>query len=315
MVIHFDNDDTKHPPAIWAIGGGKGGVGKSVIAVALGVELARRGRRVALVDVDLGGANLHTLLGIPNPPRTLSDFLARRLETLDQALTDTGEPSLWLLSGSRALLEMANPKFQQKEKLLRHISALPVDVAILDLGAGSAFNVLDFFIAADLGILVLVPEATSIENAYHFLKAAFFRRLKRATPRDVVRSAIERVVGERHQKALRSPRDLVMQVEAADPIAGAALRKEAAGFCPAILANRVEDDTRAKLADQVAAACHNYFGTSVTSLGSLPVDSLVQRSVQLRRPLVAAYPESTFARAIRRLVDAIDPGASHADGR
>ena len=54
---------------IWSIGGGKGGIGKSLLAASLGWQLARLGKRVVLVDADLGGANLHTCLGLPGPSR------------------------------------------------------------------------------------------------------------------------------------------------------------------------------------------------------------------------------------------------------
>src|SRR5512134_4067696 len=63
-------------PRIWAVGGGKGGVGKSVVAASLAAAMAGTGRRCALIDVDLGGANLHTLLGVSRPRRTLSHLLS-----------------------------------------------------------------------------------------------------------------------------------------------------------------------------------------------------------------------------------------------
>src|SRR3954451_15556884 len=75
---------------ILAVGGGKGGIGKSLISANLGIELARRGLKVAVLDFDLGGANLHTCLGVDQPRLTLSDFVMRRVETLGEVLTDTG---------------------------------------------------------------------------------------------------------------------------------------------------------------------------------------------------------------------------------
>ena len=68
---------------IWSIGGGKGGIGKSLLAASVAWQLARMGRRVVLVDADLGGANLHTCLGLPTPPRTLADFIQRRVSSID----------------------------------------------------------------------------------------------------------------------------------------------------------------------------------------------------------------------------------------
>jgi len=146
------NEDLKpnipKEPRIWAIGGGKGGVGKSVIATNLAATLSRAGNRVVLVDADLGGANLHTLLGVPNPKTNLSDFISKKVPNLSDVMTPTLVENLWLVSGARALVDMANPNFSQKGKILRHINTLDADHVVLDLGAGSAFNVLDFFLVA-----------------------------------------------------------------------------------------------------------------------------------------------------------------------
>ena len=108
-------------PRVWAIGGGKGGIGKSVIAANLAVVLAQRGRRVVAVDADLGGANLHTILGVPARGPTLADFLLRRQERLGDIMAPTNTPGLLVINGGRAPGDSANPKSSQKARLLRHI--------------------------------------------------------------------------------------------------------------------------------------------------------------------------------------------------
>src|SRR6185295_16789364 len=65
---------------VWSVGGGKGGIGKSLITASVGYQLARMGRKVVLVDADLGGANLHTCLGLSGPALTLGDFICRRAD-------------------------------------------------------------------------------------------------------------------------------------------------------------------------------------------------------------------------------------------
>src|SRR5690349_22896836 len=84
---------------IWSMGGGKGGIGKSLLTASLGWQLARMGKRVVLVDADLGGANLHTCLGLSTPPLTLGDFICRRAEKIEDVLVETGVPGLGLISG------------------------------------------------------------------------------------------------------------------------------------------------------------------------------------------------------------------------
>ncbi len=85
---------------IWSIGGGKGGIGKTLLTAALGWQLARMGKRVVMVDADLGGANLHTCLGLPNPTLTLADFIRRRTERIEDVAAETGTPGLRLISGA-----------------------------------------------------------------------------------------------------------------------------------------------------------------------------------------------------------------------
>lgn len=290
------------PPRIWAFGSGKGGVGKSVVAANLGVLLARRGETVALLDADLGGANLHTMLGMRNPSRTLSDFLARRCRTLQEVLNPTPQERLWLVSGARALMEAANPSFGQKLKILRHISALPVEHVLLDLGAGSSFSVLDFFLAAAVPVLVVVPEPTSVENTYQFIRAAFYRRLKRAGERDVVQPVVQQVMEE---GTVRSPRELIERVRRINPAIGAALANAAGSFAPAVLVNQVSDDLQRRLGRDIATACRDYFGVDVVALGAIDRDPLVSRSVVERRPAVELFPGSAFVTALEGVVERI----------
>jgi len=295
--------NTRRGPRIWAVGGGKGGVGKSVIAVNLAAALAESGNRVVLVDADLGGANLHTLLGIPNPKANLSDFLSKKVSRLAEVMTPTGVDNLWLVSGAKALVDMANPNFGQKGKILRHINALQADHLILDLGAGSAFNVLDFFLVARKGVLVVVPEPTSIENSYHFLKAAFFRKLKNAEPRAQVRATVKEVMNGSHRAQVRTPRELIARAWEVDPEVGAALNAEADTFRPALIVNRVDSALHEKLGTDMVSACQDYFGVRLQYLGALPHDQVIVRSVLEQRPAVKFFPQIPFVAELRSVVD------------
>jgi flagellar biosynthesis protein FlhG len=290
-------------PRVWAIGGGKGGIGKSAIAANLGVILAQQDHRVVLIDVDLGGANLHTMLGVPAAGPTIADFLIRRRRTLEEVMVPTNTAGLTLISGNRAPVEMANPRYAQKLRLLRNIAALPVDHVILDLGAGSSFNVLDFFLAAEHGVLVVVPEATSVENAYHFLKAAFFRKLKWAEPRDRVKAAVTEAMAQRESLNIRSPRDLLRRVTEVDPIAGEGLLREARGFDPALVVNRTQRPEHRQLGLDMELACEDYFGRKMLFLGTIDEDELLARSVRDRRPAAVRYPECRFVAGLRKIAD------------
>src|SRR5512138_2651882 len=218
-----------------SVGGGKGGIGKSLVSANLGIELARRGKRVVLVDADLGGANLHTTLGIDLPRRTLSDFVERKVERIEDVVTPTGIENLGLISGALDHLDAANPRHAQKMRLLRNVQTMNVDYAILDLGAGTHTNVLDFFLVSDHGVLVLVPEPTAVENAYRFVKAAFWRRIRNVAEAYGYESLLRNVM---EGASFRSPVEVVSTVTERDPDAGANLARQLASFRPRLVVNQ-----------------------------------------------------------------------------
>ena len=290
-------------PRVWAIGGGKGGIGKSVIAANLAVILAQRGSRVVLIDADLGGANLHTILGVPARGPTLTDFVHRRCERLADIAVPTHTNGLSLISGSRAPVESANPKHGQKVRLLRHIATLPTDHVVLDLGAGSSFNVLDFFLAAERGVVVVAPEATSVENAYQFLKAAYFRKLRRAQPRERVKEAVASAMAQLETLDIRSPRELLQRVAEIDPLAAEGLLREARAFDPAIVVNRAHRPEHRHLGLDMGVALEDYFGRRVLYLGAIEEDETLARSARERQPAAERYPDSRFVGALHGVVD------------
>ena len=146
--------------AIISIASGKGGVGKSTTVSNLGLVLARRGLSVVLIDLDVGGADLHIMFGELSPKVTLSDFLSRKVETLaDTAMPLALCPKLRLIAGTGDTLRNTNPASQTKRRLERHIRELAADVILLDIGAGTNLHALDFFLWADVPVLVSTPRS------------------------------------------------------------------------------------------------------------------------------------------------------------
>jgi flagellar biosynthesis protein FlhG len=277
-----------------AIGGGKGGIGKSLVAVTLGIELVRRGLRVVLVDCDLGGANLHSFLGMEYPKETLSDFVLRRVETISQLVISTPVPGLGLISGARNAIQVANPLHQQKLRLLRALGHLDADVALLDLGAGTHFNVVDFFLQAHHGILVIVPEPTSVENAYRFLKAAFIRRVRNVDASFGIADLIQQVTRSRGQRPL-VPAELVRAVAEQDAEAGAALERVMASFRPLLLVNQVREPKDLALGEGMCEAARRLFGLDLVYLGHLRHYDQVWRAVRSHQPVLFERLGKSFA--------------------
>ncbi len=162
------------------VGGGKGGVGKTCFAVNIAVAIARKGWRVVLVDADLSCSNIEDVLGAASSSRLDEFFRTREDSELARLVSDTRYENLRLISGTTGLLDVANPRRQQKSAFMRELRRLDADLVIVDLDAGAHLNTLDFFLMTDTqGVLIINPEKTSIDNAYKFLRAALFRKIER----------------------------------------------------------------------------------------------------------------------------------------
>lgn len=153
-----------------AVASGKGGVGKSTVALGIAMAAAERGVRTALVDADLGMANLDLLCGV-RPERTVADWLGGRAQ-LTQCFV-TVAPRLWLLPGASGMSRMADLMPAQRARLVEGLARVSqhVQLLVIDLGAGIGAGTLDIACAADRLLLVATPEPTSLADAYGFAKA------------------------------------------------------------------------------------------------------------------------------------------------
>jgi len=187
-------------------------------------------------------------------------------------------------------------------RFLRHVQQMDVDYAILDLGAGTHINVLDFFLVSDHGVLVLVPEPTAVENAYRFVKAAFWRRMRNVAHVFGYDALIQAVMASGSYK---SPVDLIASIAERDPEAAANLTRQLASFRPRLVVNQTRTPQEGEIGRAVVAAWRKYFGLEMDYLGYIPHDGEMWRTVRARRPLLLERPEAEAARAFGSIVDGL----------
>jgi flagellar biosynthesis protein FlhG len=293
----------KGPRRVIAIGGGKGGVGKTVLTSSLGVGLASLGKDVVMVDADLGGANLHTVMGILEPKYTFFDFYTLVVEDIKDIILPTPVERLRLISGACGTLGLANPKYQQKLRFIRQLRSIDTDFILLDLGAGSSYNVIDFFLTADEGIVVTNPEPMAIQECFNFIKICLMRRLQLAFRNN------ERVMAILESEELNRPgrihipmTEVLKKVRESDGSAAGLMEEVLEAHRPRLILNMVmeKDDIKEGIAIQAAAA--ELLSIDIEYLGYITYDQNVRQAVRELKPFLLQNPNSPASQDLAKLI-------------
>lgn len=290
---------------LWSVGGGKGGVGKSIVTLGLGVCLAELGKKVILIDGDLGGANLHTLLGLRFPEVTLEDFLLRRVTRLEDTVIPTQIDNISLISGADDILGAANPTYSQKLRLVQQIQELSADFILLDLGAGTSFNTLDLFNHSPGKIAVLTGMVTSLQNVYGFIKSALFRKLSREFAGDhETATLIYQMGGKEGGGNLQSIKDLAEQLEASSPERAARFQMILNEFQLYLVVNMVKTDQDLKSVQIIRSVCGDFLSLQPHMLGHLPFDPAVELAINQMSPQALFKKKSQAGSALKQMARA-----------
>ncbi|HUD73042.1 MAG TPA: AAA family ATPase, partial [Dongiaceae bacterium] len=299
------------PTSVWTLAGGKGGAGRTLLAANLGIQLARAGRRVILIDLDLQCGQLHAALGFARVKRGLAGLLAGT-ETLADAAIETSIPNLRLVGGPSGARPPADPQALVAQ-VRAGLPALDADVVIVDCGSGRAAEVLDAFSLGGLGIVATTAEPQALEAAVLFAEAHLRRCLDRALPDDT-RRAIDDLLTADGLSAARLPfRDLMIRIAALDARVRGAVAREAGALRLELILNLVRDEADEEAGAVLATAFRKGLGLPLPIAGLVPHDPSVAQAVAKRRPLSQQFPSTPatrgIARAAERLLTASAPDA------
>ncbi len=286
-------------PLVLPVGGGKGGIGKSTLVANLGLALARLEHLTVVVDADLGGSDLHALLGLDNDRPGLGEVLAAGKPGLDQVVYQVLEPRLHFVPGDAMIVGTANPHFQKKRKLLHAIKKLPFEFILLDLGAGTSITTLDFFLTSPLSLLVMQPEQPAVLNAFGFLKSALFRALDRVLRSNAKAAAVLKgfQVRGRGPGSMTVPQ-LLGELEAAGGEIAALARRAVARWRPKLVLNRVRRLDDFVHAGRLEGWARQDLGLDLEVLGFVPEDDLARDAPGQGRPALDLDPAAPFSRAV-----------------
>jgi len=299
---------------IITVAGCKGGVGKSVLACALALELGRSGKDVILVDADLGGPNLHTYLGIQAPAYVMSDFLSRRVKSIEDVVIETRFPGLRFISSAGNVPSQANPKFAQKTKIIRNVRSLRTDFVVIDIGAGSSTDVMDFFSIIDNGILVTIPEPTSIVNSYGFVKNVLYRRFTMAFRQySLVMELLKRGMNPAANDGIPGIQELMDELSGISPECWFKAKSILENFKPNIIVNMITGKDDVLLGRKLGAIIEKYLTINAAVLGQVEEDPAVRASAKRMIPFTVLAPESRAARSVRKIASALLPPVARPD--
>ena len=289
---------------IFAVGGGKGGIGKTTIVASLGVGLASFGKKVIVIDADLVGADLHLILGIEKPEKTIYNFIIKENKKLAEILmTHPQIDNLKIISGINGALEIANLNHNQKLKYIKHLRQLDADFVILDLGAGHSKNVLDFFLAADQGIVVVKPDHLSINASYNFIKLALFRKIINfiSSEKNATKIAQELLKPDTYQKKF-SLTKISRQIGRINANLGKKIKLFLRTYNPILLINELRNSEDEKKCLQVKDSVQIKLGINMEYIGAIHWDESVPKSLDQLIPFINYDVSSRASKDILNII-------------
>ena len=169
-IIKLQNQRTVTNARVITVTSGKGGVGKSITSINLGLKFQKMGKKVIILDADFGLANVEVMFGVI-PKYNMGDLIFNGMDIKD--IITEGPEGVGFISGGSGIAKLVNLDKDQVKNLVGKLSQLEefADVIIIDTGAGISPAVMEFILASPETVLVTTPEPTSITDSYALLKA------------------------------------------------------------------------------------------------------------------------------------------------
>ncbi len=293
-------------PRVIPVASGKGGVGKSVLTANLGIALAQKGFSTVLVDLDLGGSNLYTCLGLPNKYPGIGRFIKSRTLDLNDLQVPAGTDNLKFIPGEDQTPFMANISYEQRTRLVREIRKIQADFILLDLGAGTQFTTLHFFGISRRGIVLTTFETTSIMNLVVFLRNFMFRVLTGVVGQD--KKMLKNLAAAFHQPESSGPlsvQTLIGRIEKKQPELALRVMNILRKYHPRIVFNMGNHPSDLKVLPRISEILKNGLSLETEYIGLIFEDDTVRKAAKNREVLLKRYPQCPAAKGIRRIADHI----------
>jgi len=288
---------------IITLGGGKGGIGKSIMCTNLAVGMALSGQKVVLMDGDFGASNLHALLGISHPPYGFQDLFTNSRLDPESLLIETGIDNLKFISSAGDNPGSANIDPERVQTIISFLKQLKAHTVILDLGPGTSFNVLDFFNIHDQCIVMSTPEVTSVMKTFSFVRAALFRKISlhlKDAPE------LQRLVDHSHPSQADVETctiDILREnIKKVDGSQTEEVEKIIRSFKPEVIINRVRNKKDLQTGDNLTNLVKKFLDVDLKYLGHVIESDQVRDSVEEMVPFLIKDPQSTPSKNLQEII-------------
>ena len=287
------------------IASGKGGVGKSLLSANLAITLGQAGKKVILADLDLGASNLHLVIGQSSPKGGIGTYLTGQ-SSFEEIIKPTDYENVSFIAGDSEIPGLSSIKTAQKKALIKKFQSLDCDYLIIDLGAGTHLTILDLFLLSPQGIVVTAPTVTAILNGYLFLKNAVFRLMATSFKKNSKASQlIEKLRQESNSLQKLYIPQLIDTIRQLDEESAVNFENKMKQFHPRLVMNMIDEPKDADKALKIRRSCQQYLGLDVESLGIMYRDSLQDKALSSRLPVVVYKPNSIISQGIYRIAEKV----------
>jgi len=288
------------------VASGKGGVGKTLISANIAIALARMGHSTVAVDLDLGGSNLYTYLGVPNKYPGIGDYLKGGVADFQDLVVPTPIPNLSFVPGDGKTPFLANITFEERRALINGIKNIRARYVILDLSAGSTFNTLNFFGIVKRGLCVTSFETPAVMNFVMFLRNFMLRVLSGVVRSDKrVFEMLLSAFGDTARAEIMTVPYLVREISSINPRLAAAVEETCRRYRPAVVFNMGDDPEELAVAGRIESTLKQGLAISPRFFGFVYHDDSVRVAAKKREVLLTRYPSGRASQGIIRLAKKI----------
>ncbi|MFC1584586.1 MinD/ParA family protein [Fibrobacterota bacterium] len=292
---------------IVAIGGGKGGTGKSFLAVNLGTALSQKGKKVILADLNTQAPCLHTFLGVPVLERTFRDFIIDDNATLDAILTDNPLSDVLLMSGGADMPASSPLSHEQKHRFFSCLKALEYDTLFLDLPTGSSSETADMFLISNGGLVVFNHLPTTLEGTYLFIKNIVFRLISGFFKKEKnILHFLEEAFPPNSKLEMESLDQILHTLEKLDKTNAEHAYRALSAFKPSCILNNVVHERETDVVEPFQCLVKKYLGVDIQFLGVVSQGPEVNSSIENRLPLVLGDPECQVSCEIKAIAGKLE---------